>query len=634
MLLSAENLTHAIGTRRLFNGLSLRLDRGERVGFVGDNGTGKTTLIRCLTKEFEPDDGRISVARGVSIGHLKQDPDFPAGQSVIDVAEGAFAELHDLAGQLRVLEHDMSGDDADAAMKKYEKVSHAFEEAGGYAWRHKLEAALDGVGLERSTWNRDVDQLSGGQRSRLQLARLLVDAPDVLLLDEPTNHLDLAAIEWLENELGRFTGAALIISHDRFLLDRLATRIDHLERGSIKSYPGNYAAFLKQAEADELARGRAFEKQQKDIDKQAEYVRRFKAGQRARQAKGREKRLNRLLGSDELVADATKKSSMHLSFVTDAVKSDRILKVSGLKKSFSGQPPLWQGIGFEVAPGDRIGIVGPNGCGKTTLLRCLVGDADADAGEVRWGPKLSLGYYDQRLEDFEPENTVLDELYPDAVEAGLSEHGLRDALGAMHYSGNDVHKPMAALSGGERARVALTRLLLKKANVLVLDEPTNHLDVASREALERALRGYDGTIISVSHDRWFLDRVADRLVVFEPPQIVDFRGGWQSWLEHRAAAKEAPQQAASLKPKASAMPSKKKDPAKNKFLRPYGSMATPKLEERITHVEITLSELQEDFATGVGMSDPAAAREKTAELERLTTELSQLEEEYFNRADA
>ncbi len=629
MLLTAQNLRLGLGGKTLFDRLSLRLDKGDRVGLVGDNGTGKTTLLRCLTRELEPDDGNISAARGTAVGYLKQDPDFTAGNTVLDEAEEAFADLHRLAAELRRLEHAMADGD-EAALTKYSKVTHDFELAGGYAWRHRLEAALDGVGLARDAWPQDVDRLSGGQRSRLQLAKLLIHRPDVLLLDEPTNHLDLGAIEWLEGELGRYDGSVLIVSHDRFLLDRFANRIDYLDRGKIQSYPGNYAAFLKQREAEELTRQRAFEKQQKDIEKQAEFVRRFKAGQRARQAKGRETRLNRLLASDEIVDDARKSGSMNLSFSADVARSDRVLQVSGLEKSFGG-PKLWGGVAFTVAPGERLGIVGPNGCGKTTLLRCLVGDADADAGEVRWSPKLTIGYYDQRLDDFDPENSIIDELYPVAAAEGVSEAGLRDALGAMRFSGEDAFKPISALSGGERARVALTRLLLRKANVLVLDEPTNHLDVASREALEGALKSYEGTVISVSHDRYFLDRVADRLLVFRPPQVIDFRGTWGQWLDQR----DVPS-AATAKTKASPtkhLPAKstKGDAKRNKFLRPFGQLSTSKLEAKVTTAEIAIAELNETFA--VAPTDPSEARQRTAELERLTAELQQLEEEYYSRDD-
>ncbi|MEM8874969.1 MAG: ABC-F family ATP-binding cassette domain-containing protein, partial [Planctomycetota bacterium] len=303
MLLSAENIQLAFGARKILDGVSLRLDAGERVGLIGPNGAGKSTLIRVITKALQPDAGNVTLARGATMGLLEQDPKFTPGETLIDAAEDAFEELHQLAHEMRELEHRMAdaGDDLDAVLKKYEQTQAAFDHAGGHAWRHKLEAALHGVGLPDADWEKDVDVLSGGQRSRLALAKLLVQEPDVLLLDEPTNHLDLQAVDWLEDFLKRYTGAVLIISHDRELLDKLATRIVHLQNGTAKSYPGNYEAYIEQRALDELSQQRAFDKQQADIAKQQEYIRRFKAGQRAKEARGRETRLNRFLKSDAVL---------------------------------------------------------------------------------------------------------------------------------------------------------------------------------------------------------------------------------------------------------------------------------------------------------------------------------------------
>ena len=534
MLVSAANLRKSFGSQTLFDGLNLRLDRGERVGLIGENGSGKTTLLNILTGEMEADSGQVQVSRGAAVGHLRQDAEFAAGVALIDEAELAFAALHEQAHRLRELEHAM-GDaaaDHDAVMREYDKLRHDYEAAGGYAWHHRLEATLMGVGLGRELWETNVELLSGGQRSRLALAKLLVAEPDVLLLDEPTNHLDLDAIEWLENTLLRFAGSVLLISHDRFLLDRLATRIVWLTQRRLLSFPGNYSAFVKQREVAELTQRRAYEKQQADIEKQAEFIRRFKAGQRSREARGRETRLKRLLASDEMVSAVAKSRSMSLEFEAESSGSENVLRVEELAKSY-GEMALWRGVNFALKRGERMGIVGPNGSGKTTLLRCLLGEADADAGKVRWGHGLSIGYYDQRLDDFDPENTVIEEAW--AGRADMKEPQLRSMLGAMRFSGETIYKQMSALSGGERARVALIKLLLDRPNVLVLDEPTNHLDIASRDALEAALRDFAGTIIAVSHDRYFLTRVTDRLLILEPPRVRVFLGNWPQWVERRAA---------------------------------------------------------------------------------------------------
>jgi ATP-binding cassette, subfamily F, member 3 len=397
-LLQLSNLEKHHGQRTLFQGLDFVINAGERVGLIGDNGAGKSTLFRIVTGEETRDGGEVAIPSGVKIGMLEQDPVFLTDDTVIDEAELAYSELHAVAHELRELEHQMAEPDVDLdkVMAKYSDVLHKFEDMGGYAWRHQLEATLLGVGLPEESWEQKVPTLSGGQRSRLALAKLLTAKPDVLLLDEPTNHLDLAAIEWLEGFLMGYEGASLIVSHDRYLLDKLATRIVHLSELKLTSYPGNYSSFVEQKALADVTRQRAFELQQKDIAKQAEYIRRFKAGQRARQAKGRERRLTRLMDSGEVIQHAAASHAIHLKFNTDLRAGDRVLRVKGLSKSFDTKA-LWKQVGFEVQRGDRIGIIGSNGSGKTTLLKCLLGEADADDGEITWGASLRIGYYDQRL---------------------------------------------------------------------------------------------------------------------------------------------------------------------------------------------------------------------------------------------
>ncbi|HEY7086582.1 MAG TPA: ABC-F family ATP-binding cassette domain-containing protein, partial [Tepidisphaeraceae bacterium] len=369
------NIEKTFGQRVLFEKLNFIIDRGERVGLIGENGSGKTTLFKVFTGEVTPDVGDVSVAKSIKVGYLAQDATFDAGNTVMDEAELAFAELHDLSHKLREIEHAMaeqSGEQLDKTLRQYENVQHEFELAGGYAWRHRLEATLDGVGLDRGSWEQNVETLSGGQRSRLALAKLLISEPDLLLLDEPTNHLDLSAIEWLEQYLLEFKGAVLLISHDRYLLDRLATRIVWLTRRQLSSYPGNYSAFVQQRQIQELSQQRAYEEQQEDIAKQAEFIRRFGAGQRSKEAKGREKRLNRLLKSDAMIEQVQASKQIHVKLHTDQRAGDRVLRVRELSKSFPGKR-LWEKVKFEVGRGERIGIIGPNGSGKTTLLRVLMG---------------------------------------------------------------------------------------------------------------------------------------------------------------------------------------------------------------------------------------------------------------------
>ena len=667
-LAQLTNIEKVLGDRLMFDRLNFNIERGERVGLIGDNGAGKTTLFKTLLGEITPDSGDVSVARSTKVGYLAQDAAFDPANSVIDEAETAFAELHTLAHDLREIEHKMAeldGEGLDKALKRYEDLQHQFEDLGGYAFAHRLEATLEGVGLPREMWETNVEKLSGGQRSRLALAKLLIMEPDFLLLDEPTNHLDLEAIEWLENYLIEFTGAVLVISHDRYLLDKIATRIVWLTQRRLNSYPGNYSAFVVQKELHELSQARAFEQQQADIEKQKEFIRRFSAGQRAREAQGRAKKLNRLLKSDAMVGSVQASKHIHVNITTDQRAGDQVLKVRELSKSFPGRS-LWQSIGFDIKRGERIGVIGPNGAGKTTLLKVLMGEADADAGDLRWGANLNIGYYDQRLDEFDPQNTILEEV---GEGRGMPEKVLRDKLGTLLFTGEDVHKPMALLSGGERARVALMQLMLDGPNVLLLDEPTNHLDINSCEALEQTLRGFEGTLIVVSHDRYFLEKTVGRLLVIEPPDLIDFEGTFHEWHDKQAtrtrspadpsanrvrpqtskpqpggqaAAKQQPVRQQNGKPPAAGKrsgggpgggtgggPSPSK--ADNPYLRPFGKLSTQELEREITEAETDVATSQEKLA-GLGKSrDPNRAKRLKDEAEQAGKKLRDLEAEYYTR---
>jgi ATP-binding cassette subfamily F protein 3 len=636
-VVSLTNIEKTFGRRTLFDRLNLGVERGERVGLIGANGSGKTTLFKLLVGEITADAGSVSIGDGVKIGYLTQDPKFTPGSTVIDEAELAFAALHDLSHRMRELEHAMAehtGDDLEKTLKKYETVQHDFDLAGGYVWHHKLEATLLGVGLGPETWEQAVETLSGGQRSRLALAQLLINEPDVLLLDEPTNHLDLAAIEWVEDYLADFNGAVILISHDRFLLDRITTRIAWLTQAKIRSYPGNYTAFTQQRELQELTQQRQYEEQQADIDKQKEFIRRFGAGQRSKEAKGREKRLVRLLRSDAVVQQVETQKKIHLNISTDQRAGDRVLSVRDLSKSYD-QKTLWKSLKFEVKRGERIGILGPNGSGKSTLLKVLLAQEDADEGELRWGANLNIGYYDQRLDIFDPENTVYEEVSQGREEAGLQ--ALRDVLALMLFRGDDIEKPVGLLSGGERARVRLAQLLLDQPNVLVLDEPTNHLDIASCEALEGALNSFPGTVLCVSHDRYFLDKTAKRLFILEPPTMTDFEGNYSRWHD-RVVAKAAaakPQAAERSKKNQKSAPAQtpksKSQNRDNPYLRPFGKLTMQELERQITETEIAVAESQQAFADAAAFKDPSRRQKLQAEHEQLTKKLQQLEAEYFER---
>jgi ATP-binding cassette subfamily F protein 3 len=636
------NLDKSFGKRVIFDKLEFLIDRGERVGLIGPNGAGKSTLFKIIMGEIEPEGGTVAIAKTVKVGHLTQDPKFDPANTVMDEAELAYAKLHVLAHKMRDIEHEMGhleGDALEKILEDYQNVQHDFDLAGGYVWQHKLEATLLGVGLLRETWEQNVMTLSGGQRSRLALAKLLISEPDILLLDEPTNHLDLAAIEWLEKYLLEFTGAVLLISHDRYLLDKLATRIVWLTQHKFKNYPGNYSRYLEQRELQELSQQRAYEEQQADIEKQKEFIRRFGAGQRSKEAKGREKRLDRLLISDQIIGAVATTNKIKLNIDTDQRAGDQVLAVRELSKSF-GEKKLWKDIGFFVKRGERIGVIGPNGAGKTTLLDVLQGRAKADAGNIKWGANLTLGYYDQKLDQFNPENTVLEETAADRE--GITIKEVRDVLAMLLFRNEDSEKPIKLLSGGERARVRLAQLLLDKPNVLILDEPTNHLDVDSCTALEGALNDYPGTVMCVSHDRYFLDKVATRMLVIDPPNITDFEGGYSAWQAKKAERAATANAAAKSKQKSSPPPPVKKEQPKpqsdqqsnkkdNPYARPFGRLTVSELEKEISLAESSVTQFQTKLADPALSRDPSKGKKLKADHDAMASKLQALEAEYYAR---
>ncbi len=554
-----NSLTKSYGHKALFEKLSLSIYRGQRIGMIGANGSGKSTMLRILLGQTTPDDGVASIRDGITVGYLEQNPTFKAGNTVIDEAEEAFADLHQISHRMRDLEHEMAhvtGDELQKVLEKYERAQHEFEVGGGYDWRHRLEATLHGVGLTDSIWEQTVETLSGGQRSRLALAKVIISEPDILIMDEPTNHLDLTAVEWLEDYLVNYKGAVLLISHDRYLLDRLSTRIAWLHCAKLMTFDGNYSHFVEQRDLMELTQERAYEQQQKNIAKTEEFIRRFKAGQRSKEAKGREKRLDRLLESAAMIDAVRQEKVATISFTTQQRAGDRLLSVLDLTKSY-GEIPLWDGLKFDMTRGERVGIIGPNGSGKTTLLETLVGRRQPDRGTVRWGSNLTVGYYDQNNSTLNENHTAFDEVMEGR---GLHPQVVRDMLGSLLLSGEQADKPIGVLSGGEKARVRLAQLLLDKPNVLVMDEPTNHLDIAACEALERTLADFPGTLLCVSHDRFFLNKIVTRLLVLQPPAVVDFEGNYSDWhdrclaqaaqaAQREAAAKEAARQTAKAKTK-------------------------------------------------------------------------------------
>ncbi|HEY6119287.1 MAG TPA: ABC-F family ATP-binding cassette domain-containing protein [Pyrinomonadaceae bacterium] len=512
MLFRLSDVHKSYGTQDVLRGASLQVNPGEHVGLVGRNGAGKTTVFKLVTGDESSDGGDVVRARGVRLGLLAQHIHFEAGATVHESALAAFGTLQQIEHEMHVLEHRMAEptDDLEKVLERYSDLQHQFEREGGFEYAAKAEAILMGLGFDRDTWTLETEKLSGGQQNRLGLARLLLAQPDVLLLDEPTNHLDVVAVEWLEEFLQSYNSAYVIISHDRYFLDRVCRRIIELENGQAVSYTGNYSDYLIEREVRRDAQQRAYENQQQLISKTEEFIRRNIAGQKTKQAKSRRKMLQRL---DRIDAVSTERSSGDFRLQAIERTGNHVLMVEQASVGYPGRV-LARNISLILRRGECLGIIGPNGSGKTTFLRTILRKIPALEGEVRWGTKVQIGYYAQQLEDLDDRNEIIMELRrvaPSDATAGE----LRSFLAKFLFTGDDVYKHVRDLSGGEKGRLALAKLIYSRVNVLVLDEPTNHLDIPSREALEEALDAYEGTIVTISHDRYFLNRIASQILALD-----------------------------------------------------------------------------------------------------------------------
>lgn len=512
MLFRLSDVHKSYGTQDVLRGASLQVNPGEHVGLVGRNGAGKTTVFRLVSGEEPSDRGEVVRARGLKIGLLAQHVHFEPGSTVHESALAAFGHLQQIEHEMHELEHRMAeaGADLEKVLERYSDLQHQFEREGGFAYAAKAEAILLGLGFDRDTWAMATEKLSGGQQNRLGLVRLLLAEPDVLLLDEPTNHLDVGAVEWLEEFLQTYAPACVVISHDRYFLDRSCRRIIELENGRASSYTGNYSDFLIEREVRRESQQRAYDNQRQLISKTEEFIRRNIAGQKTKQAKSRRKMLEKL---DRVEAVRVEQSSGDFRLRSIERTGNHVLMVD---KAAIGYPDktLATDISFILRRGECLGIIGPNGSGKTTFLKTILKKIPPLAGEIRWGTKVQIGYYAQQLDDLDDRNEIIMELRRVAP-ASATAGELRSFLAKFLFTGDDVYKHVRDLSGGEKGRLALAKLIYSQVNVLVLDEPTNHLDIPSREALEEALDAYEGTIVTISHDRYFLDKVATQMLALD-----------------------------------------------------------------------------------------------------------------------
>lgn len=637
LLLSCSGLSRGYSATPLFEGVEFELHAGERLGLVGPNGAGKTTLLRVLAGLDSPDSGRVQHHAGARVGLLEQHAHFPPEWSVYQVAQSGLDEL--IAAQQQFeqvaskLAHCTDEDRRRQLSAQYDRLHEWLRHHNAYQLDHQIEAVLTGLGFGQDDYQRPAATLSGGQQQRLLLARLLLAAPDVLLLDEPSNHLDIPMTRWLEEYLVRQVEGIVIVSHDRYFLNRVATRILELHQRRITSYPGNYDQYVRLRQERYQQQLKEYEAQQEFIARQEEYIRRVHYGQLARQAQSRAKVLEKL----EWLEKPMLPGMPRLRFREVPRCGDVVVRAENLGMHY-GQRVLFRNLSLELPRGKRLGILGPNGCGKSTLLRLLIGQEAPSEGRVELGHRVVIGYLDQQLTVLNPEQTVLQAVRP-ADDPDITEQTLRDLLGSFGLSGEVVNQPVGSLSGGERSRAALARLTLQRANLLVLDEPTNHLDIWACDALEEALRAFDGSVIVVSHDRYFLNRVVDMLIVFDQGTTEVVYGNYdlyeslrQSRLSATAADREtagsasSPSRSSRQGAEGGGMPRSSSSKPRRKRRFPYRKVAD--IEADIAAAESRLADLEAELQNPDLYREADRVRNTLQQIEQLKATLTQLYEHW------
>lgn len=629
IVMQTNQLTKAFGVNEVLKGVTLTIQDRHRVGLVGSNGSGKSTLLKILAGQDHYDGGTLSATRGLRIGFHTQLDDLTSPLTVWQEMETCFEETFKMEEQLRQMEqrmgemHDSDPEAYARLAEEYARLTDRFEEEDGYAWRSRLQGVLTGLGFTAAQYDQTVASLSGGERTRLKLGKLLLTKTDLILLDEPTNHLDLNSIQWLEDYLRAYKGAVVVVSHDRYFLDAVCNSIAELSFGRIEQYEGNYTRYLKLREEVMVRRMKEYTLQQKEIAREEAIIAQFRAYNTEAahiKAKSREKRLNMI----ERVDKPEEEHSVYFSFHAGRGTGNDVLMCEDLSKSY-GDRTLFQGLNLHVRAGDRIALLGANGVGKSTLLKILTGREQADGGSVRFGSGVEIGYYDQQQEGLTPDKDVLGEVWDDFPR--MEQTTIRNALAGFLFTGEDVFAPVSTLSGGERGRVLLTKLMLRQDNFLILDEPTNHLDMDSREMLETALLDFEGTILTVSHDRYFINRIADRVIVMEPGGVTEYIGNYDDYLE-KAAQKNAPdEELTQVKTKTALREEKKREKAAQEAARRERERIA-NLETRITELEEKMTQLEIEMSDPDTYADNAKAQTLSKRYTDLQSKIAQLYEEW------
>ena len=630
MILSCQNISKAFVENQVLKNVSFHIEDHEKAAIVGINGAGKTTLLRIIVGEMTPDDGQVVLAKDKTLGYLAQNSTVDTSHTIYEELLSVKADLLRLEEKIRECENNMKHADGDALedlMKQYTSLTHAFETGGGYLYRSELVGVLKGLGFTEDEFSKPVATLSGGQKTRVALGRLLLQNPDLIILDEPTNHLDMTSIAWLETYLLNYKGAVLIVSHDRYFLDRIAGKVIEIDQSKATTFMGNYSDYAVKKEQLRVAAWNAYMNQQREIKHQEEVIEKLKSFNREKSIKRAESR-EKMLDKIEVIEKPSEvRTDMKLTLTPRILSGNDVLTVEHLSKSFDSHK-LFADVNFEIKRGEHVAIIGDNGSGKTTLLKILNGLVPADQGTFRLGSNVEIGYYDQEHHVLHSEKTLFEEISDDYPY--LNNTQIRNVLAAFLFTGEDVFKRISDLSGGERGRVSLAKLVLSNANFLILDEPTNHLDIMSKEILEDALNGYEGTILYVSHDRYFINRTAHRILDLTEGQFVSYVGNYDYYLEKHdtvMAAIEAstPQSAdadntAATKAAESEVKLDWKAQKEEQARLRKKENDLKKCEEKIAELETRISEIDTE------MSDPSIGTQ-VAKLQELTKEQAACQEQ-------
>lgn len=631
MILSCQNIVKSFGTDVIIKGGSFHIEENEKAAIVGINGAGKTTLLRIIAGESSPDSGTVTLAKGSTLGYLKQHQNVSSTSSIYDELLSVKEDLLQMERRLREIEHEMkhlTGEKLQALMEQYNRISTEFEHRNGYAIQSEVTGVLKGLGFTEDEFSKQICTLSGGQKTRVALGKLLLSEPDILLLDEPINHLDLHSISWLESYLLSYKKAVLIVAHDRYFLNRVASKIIELDNGTISSFSGNYSDYAeKKAQLRETA-WKAYLNQQQEIKHQEAVIAKLKSFNREKSIKRAESREKMLDKIEVLDKPSEVRADMHLHFSPQVTSGNDVLKVEHLAKAFPGSP-LFSDLNFTVSRGERIAIIGDNGTGKTTILKILNELERADSGSFTLGSKVHIGYYDQEHQLLHMDKTLVEEIsdiYPD-----MTGTQIRNVLASFLFTGDDVFKRVRDLSGGERGRLSLAKLMLSQANFLILDEPTNHLDITSKEILEEALRNYTGTVLYVSHDRYFINRTATRILALKNQTMINYIGNYDYYLEKvdeltKAYAPTADTPDTSSETSGSRLDWERQKEEQARIRKRQNELK--KTEDRITHLENRNSEIDDLMTKEEIFTDVDKCMELGKEKASISEELDMLYEQW------